>query len=208
MNKFIFIFFVSFIFHSFGVIAQDSISSQKEKGYVFRIIPSTLKNFYGISIGLIGSEVICNVNHPRNSHGINLQLVGQGLFIPLNPRAFSFSSALSHDTCWLVINAQNKTYKAKHNGLLISGFGTMTDYSNGIVISGLSSMGFEMNGISINILSSKYVEINGIAISLFNQAHTVNGIQFGLINKSNKVNGLQIGLWNVNQKRKLPLINW
>jgi hypothetical protein len=23
-----------------------------------------------------------------------------------------------------------------------------------------------------------------------------------------ELNGLQIGLWNVNEKRKLPLINW
>jgi hypothetical protein len=36
----------------------------------------------------------------------------------------------------------------------------------------------------------------------------MKGVQIGLINKSKKLKGLQIGLWNVNQKRKLPLINW
>jgi hypothetical protein len=41
-----------------------------------------------------------------------------------------------------------------------------------------------------------------------NQVHKVNGLQIGLFNRCVELNGLQIGLWNVNEKRKLPIVNW
>jgi hypothetical protein len=50
--------------------------------------------------------------------------------------------------------------------------------------------------------------VNGTALGIQNQAHKVNGLQIGLFNRCVELNGLQIGLWNVNEKRKLPIVNW
>jgi hypothetical protein len=36
----------------------------------------------------------------------------------------------------------------------------------------------------------------------------MSGLQIGIVNKSKNLRGIQIGIWNVNQKRKLPLLNW
>ena len=36
----------------------------------------------------------------------------------------------------------------------------------------------------------------------------MRGLQIGVVNKSKNLRGIQIGIWNVNQKRRLPLINW
>jgi len=185
-------------------------SSGEKNSYFFRMIPSVRDNIYGIAFGLFGSEVICNHKNLKKSHGLNVQIFGQGLFIPINRRAFTYKRTLATDSSWMVVQMQTNEmhYKAKHNGILISGFGTMTDESNGIVLSGLSSMGYKVNGIAFNLLSSKYYELNGLSIALNNESYIVKGIQCGLINRTKKLKGFQFGLWNVNEKRKLPLINW
>ena len=66
-------------------------------------------------------------------------------------------------------------------------------YMNGLQV-GFSNNGHKIKGLQIGILG--------------NNTHEMKGVQIGLINKSKKLKGLQIGLWNVNQKRKLPFINW
>jgi hypothetical protein len=50
--------------------------------------------------------------------------------------------------------------------------------------------------------------VNGVELGLQNQAHRMNGLQLGLFNRCVELNGLQIGLWNVNEKRRLPFVNW
>jgi hypothetical protein len=45
--------------------------------YVFHLIPSIKDNIYGVSLGPIGSEAICNAIKLRRTHGINIQLIGQ-----------------------------------------------------------------------------------------------------------------------------------
>jgi hypothetical protein len=190
---------------NFSFAQQDSTKTT-ENAYVFRFLPSVKDNLYGIGFGLFGSEVICNVSNTRKSHGLNIQIIGQGLFVPLNRKAFSYNVLFATDTSWML--RENTKFKAKHNGILISGFGTMTEVSNGIVLSGLSSLGYYLNGLGFNLLSSKYTYVNGVSISLNNQAYQVKGVQIGLINKTRKLKGFQIGLWNCNEKRKLPFINW
>ena len=44
--------------------------------YVFHFIPSVKDNIYGISLGPIGSEAICNAIKLRRTHGLNIQLKG------------------------------------------------------------------------------------------------------------------------------------
>jgi len=201
------LFFIFFAIATANILfAQKDEIKKLENSYVFRFLPSVKDNIYGIGIGLFGSEVICNVTHVRRSHGLNIQIIGQGLFVPLNRKAFSYNVLFATDTSWML--RENHKFKAVHNGVLISSFGTMTEASNGIVLSGLSSLGYYLNGLGINLLSSKYTYVNGLSISLNNQSYMVKGLQVGLINKTRKLKGFQIGLWNCNEKRKLPLINW
>jgi hypothetical protein len=185
--------------------ANLAFKLKPDNAYVFHLIPSVKDNIYGISLGPIGSEAICNAIKLRRTHGINIQLIGQGFFIPMNRKEFAFEQIfLPLDS--LFFTTQNA--RSLHNGLLLSTFGTYTDFSNGIVLSVGCSFGREVNGLAVNLFANKYYVANGVELGIQNQAHKVNGLQVGLFNRCVELNGLQIGLWNVNEKRKLPLVNW
>ena len=209
MNRFLFCC-LSFCFYysanSQQVTVNDTDSIDKpNNAYVLHLIPSIKDNIYGIAIGPVGSEAICNVSHTRKSFGINIQLIGQGIFVPMNRDVFRFEQLLKNPMPELV---DQIAARASHSGLLISAFGTYTDVSNGLVLSAGFSYGRKINGIALNLCSGKYLHVNGIELGIQNQAHQVNGLQIGLFNRCVELNGLQIGIWNVNEKRKLPLINW
>lgn len=192
------------------LVAQVSVNDtdsihKPNNAYVLHFIPSVKDNIYGIAIGPIGSETICNVTNTRKSYGLNLQLIGQGIFIPMNRDVFRFEQLLKNPMPELV---DQIAARASHSGLLISTFGTYTDISNGIVLSAGCSYGRKLNGLAFNLFCNKYYVANGIELGIQNQAHKINGLQIGLFNRCVELNGLQIGLWNVNEKRKLPLMNW
>lgn len=50
--------------------------------------------------------------------------------------------------------------------------------------------------------------INGVSVGLVNHAADVRGLQIGLFNKTIELKGFQFGLWNMNEKRRLPIVNW
>lgn len=100
------------------------------------------------------------------------------------------------------------TPKAQHNGLLLSGLGTFTDVINGVSFSPWMSLNGRVNGLSLNVLVSNVFVLNGVAVGLYNETMQTHGVQIGLINRTHQLKGLQFGLWNVNDKRKLPLVNW
>lgn len=206
----IFLSIVFFFFLAFPSIGQatDSTGIEESNSYVFRLLPSRKHNIYGVCIGPFGNEVMCNPSHLKKTHGLNIQFLGQGIFIPLNRRAFGYKYSMKTDTSWMVKIKDSVNYKALHNGVLISTFGTMTDISNGIVLSGISSLGYKMNGLAINLFGAKYLEVRGLSVAINNQSYDVKGVQIGLINRTNKLRGFQFGLWNVNGKRSLPIINW
>lgn len=200
--------------HVFQKVLLDTYDQNKfnlafkikpNNAYVFHLIPSVKDNIYGIAIGPIGSEAICNVIKLRRTHGINIQLIGQGLFIPMNRNEFAFERILLPlDSSFF----STENTRALHNGLLLSTTGTYTDITNGLVLSAGCSFGRKVNGFAFNLFCNKYYIVNGVELGIQNQAHKVNGLQIGLFNRCVEINGLQIGLWNVNEKRKLPLINW
>lgn len=195
---------------NFCVLSQDSTANQtnKNNAYVFKLIPTVKDNVYGLAIGLVGSETVCNHKNTKRSFGINIQIIGQGLFIPMNPKVFNYKNVLKYDTSWMVQKTDTITFRSAHSGLLISTFGTMTDVSNGLIFSCLSSVGYKMNGFSFNFLSNKYTEVNGLSFGLNNESYKVRGIQLGVLNRTKHLKGIQIGFWNVNNKRSLPIINW
>ncbi len=189
------------VFMLFGQSNNDTLKSNVNR-YVIGFVPTIADHVYGIAIGPVGSEAICKPNNIKYSHGLNIQLPGQGIFQLLNLKPFSFTNLQESSNDDWVSNT------AVHSGLIISVLGTWTTKINGVAISGLSSLGRIVNGVTLNLIWNRYEQINGIAISAVNHSACLNGISIGLINKTKKLKGIQIGLWNKNEKRALPIINW
>jgi len=158
------------------------------KRYLLAYQPGKAQTIYGIAIGIVGHDVICNAPYNQTTSGINLQ-IGAGLFhwhdIPFRYKP---------DPHWLLMDINDQ--KSITNGLQCSIFGTQTDVVNGVAISGFVSVGDRLNGLALNLGSSHYTLVNGMTVSFRNTALKTNGVQIGIINSSNQMNGVQIGLWN------------
>jgi hypothetical protein len=190
---------------------QDSIKLDKLKRdrYVIGLLPSTATNIYGIAFGLFGSDALCQSPYTKYSHGINIQIFGQGFVNTFYINKVEFSNVFLQETYndSLIIN-DSTWRRAVHNGILLSTFGTWTDKVNGIAFSLWMSAGTKVNGISFNLLWNLYHQINGVSIGAYNRAAITRGVQIGLMNKTKELRGFQFGLWNKNEKRSLPVINW
>jgi hypothetical protein len=80
---------------SLGLCAQVKINPNdslpdKQKAYGVRLLPSILPQFYGLALGLVGSDAICNLPYTKTTNGINVQLFGTGFTALLNPTEFSY----------------------------------------------------------------------------------------------------------------------
>ena len=205
----IFVFFLLLLSVANAFGESDTITSEQasKNRYVVWVLPSRAKNIYGIAIGPIGSEAMCGNPYAKYSHGLNLQLFGQG-FLPIfyiNKLKFVSENIISNDSTKL---QDSIPIRAVHNGLLVSPFGTFTPMVNGVSLSAFMSLGETVNGVSANLLWNVYRKINGVSIGVVNTIGKMNGLQIGLINNAHRMRGIQIGLWNKNEKRSLPLINW
>lgn len=190
-------------------MTETKRANKQRNRYGIATLPSRSKNIYGIAIGPGGSELYCHLPYTRYSHGINLQLPGQGFVLTLmlihNPFKQNYINNLADSS---LIYADTSFIRSVHNGLLLSVLGTMTMRVNGISFSGFYSSGYRVNGISLNLLGNLYSKINGLVIGVINHTIETNGLQLGFINKTVNLKGFQIGLWNKNERRSLPLINW
>jgi hypothetical protein len=188
---------------------ENDLNSIGQNKYIIGFVPSKANNIYGFAVGFIGSEAICNKPYTKYSHGINLQIPGQGIlqtfYIFNSPFKRAYETNLIGNEIFQIDTTLKKVI---HNGLLLSLTGTFSDQVNGISISGWMSLGKIMNGLSINPLWNLYYKVNGVSIGVSNNSLEIKGVQFGIINKTVKLKGVQIGIWNKNEKRSLPLINW
>ncbi len=204
---------ISFLLCCYASFAQQqdstNITPAKPDKYVIGLLPSQAAHIYGLAVGLVGSEAICNRPYTKYSYGINLQIPGQGLlqtFYIFNP---VFKQAYQTNNIKQSMSKADTTLKrVVHNGLLLSLTGTFSDQINGVSISAWMSLGKKINGLSINPLWNIYYRVNGVSIGLVNSSLDVKGVQIGLVNKTVKLKGFQFGLWNKNEKRSLPFINW
>ena len=182
------------------------------KRYLLAYQPGKAQTIYGIAIGIVGQDVICNAPYNQTTNGINLQ-IGGGLFhwykVPLG---------------YLPDPMLNKGPKSITNGLQCSLFGTQTDIVNGLAVSGFVSVGERLNGIALNVGSSHYEEVNGLSISFRNSTAQTKGVQLGIINGSLQMKGvqvglrnnvqatdqsvLQLGLWNTINGKSFPILNF
>jgi hypothetical protein len=188
-------------------------------------------NIHGVSVGLATWR-----DEPRNvnTNGVKVELIGVGILVALIPQSpipedkedFDklMVEPISERVNGIAVSTLGTACDCKINGLSLSGYGQIMRHVNGISIAGMFNFtqrvnGFQfglamnetylMNGLQIGgILSNKSHEMNGLQIGVQNHTEKTRGIQIGLFNKSENLKGIQIGLWNVNQKRKLPLINW
>lgn len=205
---FVSVVLLSFLFCSFSQSDTIKVDKRKTNRYGAWLIPSAALNIYGIAVGLVGSEAICQRPYTKFSHGLNIQIIGQGFFQTFYIKKLNFNTLSSKDTIKTGVFNESAPYRAIHNGLIVSPLGTFTDQVNGISLSLWMSMGAKINGLTANLLWNRYEQINGISLGLVNHSYSTNGLQIGLVNKTKKLHGFQIGLWNKNEKRTFPLINW
>lgn len=178
----------------------------------------------GLSFG-IGSYL----EKRSDVNGIKFDIPGIGLFLPMGISADPYFQE-NDSLTWVEYEKKldslysNNSNLLKTNGIYISasgdgegivnGFnihpiGGLTKISNGVLLSGIMGFGTKVNGLSITGIYSSLGNSNGLIISgLYNYVVEMRGVQIALFNKSVKTRGFQIGLWNINEKRKLPLINW
>lgn len=200
---------LSFIFIQFVSFSQDgdSLHQTRKQRYGIGLLPSTAENIFGLAFGIIGSEAICNKYYTKKSHGINIQILGQGLFSPyyIFNEQLNFINA-NYDT--IIYGDSTAIKRVKHNGLIYATFGTFSEDINGISVSPWMSINNVLNGISLNVLVNSIHTLNGATVGVYNMTYRTNGVQLGLINRTKHLKGFQFGLWNTNNKRSLPILNW
>ena len=177
-------------------------------------------NIHGISIGLV-STIISERN--TNTNGIKLELIGLGVFTPLIPEFPKFENGDSERINGLSFSASGTVCDCLTNGLSVGAIGQINNQVNGIsatmlmnvtgkqngIMLALINMSDIMNGLQLGGVNASESEAHGVQLGFIgNESEVMRGLQIGLYNKSKNLRGVQIGLWNVNQKRKLPLINW
>lgn len=186
-------------------------------------------NIHGISIGLAS---LSGTQRNTNTNGIKYELIGIGIGIPL----IGQSPTAANDSEF--VKLKQAPLSERINGLNLSTSGSVCHcLTNGITAGIIGQTNFQVNGISSSIFMIFNQQHNGVMVAVFNEAYYLNGVQIGfsnygsrakglqlgamnegheemkgvqigLLNRSKKLKGIQMGLWNVNQKRKLPFINW
>ncbi len=188
-------------------------------------------NINGISVGLWS---LYYNSKPRFTHtnGIKYELIGIGIGIPLAPR----SPVVETDSAFNLL--KKNPFSEIVNGLNLSTSGTACHcLTNGLTAGIIGQLNSQVNGVSLSVFMNFTQCHNGVMMSLLNDAYylkglqlgfgnhgfktrgiqigllgnnakEMKGVQIGAFNRSENFSGLQIGLWNVNQKRKLPLLNW
>ncbi|MFY7671351.1 LA_2272 family surface repeat-containing protein [Tenacibaculum sp. MEBiC06402] len=165
----------------------------------------------GLSFGLYSG-----MNNDRNviTNGLRIEVPGIGMLsfmgngLPNATEPFDLTDYKYSE----VINGLNLSSGSwcdcNYNGLTIGFVGQYGKLGNGFSLAGGWNIIDKQNGLQLAIITNSSYYMNGIQLSAFNYSHDGAGIQVGILNHSNNFKGIQFGIWNVNQKRKLPLINW
>jgi len=176
-------------------------------------------NIHGISVGLFSTLM---TERNTNTNGIKLELIGLGAFVPMIPSEPEFGNQRSEKINGMTLSTLGVFCDCLTNGLS-AGFGQLTYQVNGVsfamflnwthiqngIMLSSGNYSHTMNGLQLGLLTNDSSETNGVQIAfLINASEKMRGLQIGISNKSGDLRGIQIGIWNVNQRRKLPLINW
>jgi len=186
-------------------------------------------NIYGISVGLITpNDSMQNVR----SNGIRIEALGLGILF-----GFMGNDPIAKNEDEFQKKMSGRLFE-KINGLNLSATGTLCDCAvNGFSAGLVGQLGRQVNGVSLSMINlfqlhnglqmgsiNGAYSMNGVQMAAFinsaikakglqicllsNSAEKATGLQVALFNKAQQLKGVQIGLWNVNQRRKLPFVNW
>ncbi len=208
--KTIFVFSISICYLLQPLSAQNHTDTTKTIKHrnVVSILPSASPKSNGLQIGPLGSEVMCGYPYYKISNGLNIQILGQGALWMFYSFNYYKTINTEIDTTSQAYLINHDAFRAKHNGLLISLLGPYQTRVNGVCISLFYGQGAKLNGLALNLLRNDYNIVKGVELGVINEVGKIKGVQIGVINLAKEVKGFQFGLWNVNEKRKLPFINW
>jgi hypothetical protein len=186
-------------------------------------------NIHGVSVGI--ASMLRADSSRTNTNGIKIELIGLGILCPLIPQ----SPVVKDDSSYLEM--QREPVSEKINGLSLSVSGSLCDcITNGLSIGAIGQINRQVNGMAVSYFMNFSQKFNGLQMAIINDVYYLNGCQIGIfnhgektkgmqvgiknsgnensglqigaVNESKKLVGVQVGFWNVNQKRKLPLLNW
>jgi hypothetical protein len=162
---------------------------------------------------LSGTGAVCNCV----TNGVVAGLIGQ---IHTKVNGIMASGMLNFVTQQNGIMLGNVNAAYKINGAQI-GLACHANTANGLQVSIMGNGGTKIRGVQIGITNFAYLtpentadfktsmpNVIGMQLGGYNNADRITGVQIGIFNKTKHIKGIQIGLWNVNQKRKLPILNW
>lgn len=195
--------------------AQDSIKVTEYKPGVITFSPQKTN---GIAFGIMD-----DYQSNQKINGINLQANPISLIYPILPKALPVPS---QDRATVTVNGLHISTGGMMDGNKLNGVGISMYHhariTNGFSFSFYNNTSGILNGLHVSWLNNDAETGNGVLIAMSNSAENFNGIQLGavnendtgkglqigVVNKAKRFKGIQIGLWNINEKRKLPIINW
>ncbi len=193
---------------SISTYGQNTIEIKKS---IIGTFHSKDKTYNGLSFGF-ASTMADDRNVKTN--GLRLEVPGIG-FLSFMGNGFPNAKEpfeLTNYRFSEVINGLNISTGSwcdcNYNGLTIAAIGQYGKLGQGFSLAGGWNIIDKQNGLQIALITNSSYYMKGVQISAFNYINTGSGLQIGLFNESKNFKGIQIGLWNVNQKRKLPIINW
>jgi hypothetical protein len=206
---------------SIKIFSQDF---NKHKRYFFGTFHTQNTTINGISIGAFPQ--FNDKKRFVRTNGVRLEVPGIG-FSTLIFTFMGAGSLLKKSEADEIINGLNISTgtigNVTFNGVTLAFVTQSGVENNGLVIAGLWNAIYKSNGIQIATLLNEANQSKGIQIALYNLTKFMTGLQIGganfvskkmvglqvgIRNKSNNTKGIQLGFWNINEKRKLPIINW
>lgn len=184
---------------------------------------------HGVSIGLLTDNVGAG---NTLTNGLRIELLGTGFLLPIMPSSpvadseeeleSVFARGISQKVNGINLSATGTAGSCYVNGISAGAVGQILLQVNGVAVSGLMNLIQKQNGLMLAFFNDAYVmngsqmgcsnratELCGLQMAIINNyAEKGRGVQIGLINRCAELHGFQIGLWNVNQRRRMPLVNW
>lgn len=213
-------------------LAVSAQSNSKRIRHVFPAwyAPAPGVATHGVSLGLVH---FWDGSAPARINGIGVEL-GIGLLLPIAigkaPSDATVAEALDIDTSatlqvlnGISLSASGHVSTGDMNGIGLNGIASSVKHMRGVQAALMMCFNWELDGASFAIFFNDDYRVrgaqfaivgntsnfhHGLQLGAINSCKKMRGVQIGLGNKSKNLKGLQIGLWNVNQKRRLPLLNW
>jgi hypothetical protein len=182
--------------------------------------------------GILFSPIVYNSDKQTHVNGLDIQGLGLPIFLFMMPKdpiagstkngADSLLQVDNYHVNGIVISPDGLMIQGNVNGLSVTPCSSYIYAVNGAHIGAWMSMCYKinglttglyntiyyMNGVELGVITSYANNMRGLEIACVNDATNLKGVQIGLINHADSCKGLQIGFWNINERRKLPLVNW